>query len=201
MYNLVVFVFVFISVFCLCVWRQLPEELGLTVPLYLGHIVVLFCLGFVFYVVFHIVFCFGFVFFIFNLYIWGISHSVLVLIFFISCWQGLSKGGTLYFVFVLYLSLTETFYVKHIPFCLGVVFCKLCFISRWQGLSKGGILYFVLVLYFVFCAVLLFDRTNLWEAYCILSWSFFFVKGWLAIAKLKPLSLFISPFYHYQDLS
>ena len=26
-------------------------------------------------------------------------------------------------------------------------------------------------------------------------------KGWLAIAKLKPLSLFISPFYHYQELS
>ena len=26
-------------------------------------------------------------------------------------------------------------------------------------------------------------------------------KGWLAIAKLKPLSLFISPFYQYQELS
>ena len=26
-------------------------------------------------------------------------------------------------------------------------------------------------------------------------------KGWLAIAKLKPLSLFISPFYNYQELS
>ena len=49
---MVVFVFVFISVFCPCVWRQLPEELGLTGPLYLGHIVLLFCLGFVFYVVF-----------------------------------------------------------------------------------------------------------------------------------------------------
>ena len=26
-------------------------------------------------------------------------------------------------------------------------------------------------------------------------------KGWLTIAKLKPLSLFISPFYHHQELS
>ena len=80
-----------------------------------------------------------------------------MLIFFISCWQGLSKGGTLYFVFVLYLSLTETFYVKHIPFCLGVVFCKLCCISSWQGLSKGGILYYVVVVFCILCCL------SLWQ--------------------------------------
>ena len=98
LYNLVVFVFVFISVFCPCVWRQLPEELGLTGPLYLGHIVLLFCLGFVFYVVF-----------LFDRAFLRRAYRILF-------WLCI-------FYFVLYFSLTGPLYLRHIAFCLGVVFC------------------------------------------------------------------------------
>ena len=47
----------------------------------------------------------------------------------------------------------------------------------------------------VFVAFFMWNALSLWILY-VTAWLAYFEKGWLAIPKLKPLSLFISLFYH-----